>query len=441
MFTEFKLHPQLLKALESQQFSKATPVQEQAIPKALENQDLMVCAETGSGKTAAFLIPTIQRLLDHPTATGGTRALILTPTRELARQIQKQCEALTKHTSISSDVITGGKEFKYQSVIFRKNPEIIIATPGRLLEHLTKKNDLMQDVEVLILDEADRMLDMGFSEDVLSITGHCPTNRQTMLFSATLQQRGLAHVIKQTTQDPLSITVDSIRGEHSSIRQQYLLADDDKHKQRLLTWLLSNETYRQCIIFTNTRVKTEELYHFLAYHKINAGMIHGEISQDERNHVMQRMRQNHFKVMVATDVAARGLDVKEIDLVINFDMPWTGDEYVHRIGRTGRAGQSGLAISMIDSTEWNLKASTEKYLAVKMESRAIQSLKGLYKGPKKVKNNGKAAGLKKTKLKNKAAKKDAKGNKAPNKKRPQKDRNTVISDGSTPFKPRKKTEG
>lgn len=396
LFQEFKLNKQLIKAIDKLGFNEPTPVQQQAIPEVQGGRDIMVCAETGSGKSAAFLLPILERMLSVKAPNSGTRALVLVPTRELARQLAKQCEKLAQFTKIESGLITGGAEFKYQTAIFRKNPEIIIATPGRLVDHLGKQKNLMEDVEVLVLDEADRMLDMGFEEDVLKIAEACG-QRQTLLFSATMNQKGIRHMIKQVLNDPIDIVVDSFRGAHSTIQQQRILADDDKHKERLLTWLLSNEEYRQAIVFVNTKAKSENLYHYLEYHNVNSGVLHGDMTQDERNHIMQRMRQGQITVLVATDVAARGLDVQEIDLVINVDMPRSGDDYVHRIGRTGRAGNTGLAISLVDNTEWNLKAAIERYLQIEMESRTIGSLKAKYKGPKKVKSNGKAAGNKKKK--------------------------------------------
>lgn len=462
LFTQFDLKSPLLKALDALSFKKATPVQEKALPVAISGQDLMVCAQTGSGKSAAFLLPILQRILTQPAPNSKTRALVLVPTRELARQLLKQCEALSKFTKIQSGVITGGAEYKYQTAIFRKNPEIIIATPGRLIEHLQKSSELMSDVEILVLDEADRMLDLGFADEVISIAEQCHPDHQTMLFSATLKKQGIKHIMDSVLTDAANIVVDSFRGEHSNITQQKILADDDKHKQRLLTWLLANEAFRQAIIFSNTKVKAESLFHFLEYHSINAAVLHGDMTQDERNFVMQRMQQGTVDVLVATDVAARGLDVKKIDLVVNFDIPRSGDDYVHRIGRTGRAESDGLAISLLDTTEWNLTSSIERYLKVDMQTRKIKSLEGSYKGPKSIKGNGKSAGKKTHKKKD--AKKAAKS--APKKKtgkKPSKDpskkpvkpgtQNTdqqtgikrkkpsapnIISDGNAPFKPRKK---
>ena len=447
LFTQFDLKSPLLKAIDALSFTKATPVQEKALPVALSGKDLMVCAQTGSGKSAAFLLPILQRILTQPAPNSKTRALILVPTRELARQLLKQCEALAKFTRVQAGAITGGAEYKYQTAVFRKNPEIIIATPGRLIEHLQKSADLMSDVEMLVLDEADRMLDMGFADEVISIAEQCNPDHQTMLFSATLKKQGIKHVMDSVLTDAENIVVDSFRGEHSNITQQKILADNDKHKQRLLTWVLSKEEFRQAIIFTNTKVKAESLFHFLEYHSINAAVLHGDMTQDERNFVMQRMQQGTVDVLVATDVAARGLDVKKIDLVVNFDIPRSGDDYVHRIGRTGRAESDGLAISLVDTTEWNLTASIERYLQVEMEVRKIKSLEGHYKGPKKVKSNGKSAGKKvhKKKEAKKAAKKPAgkkpaakKPNASGGLKRSKPEAPKVISDGNAPFKPRKK---
>jgi len=437
LFTQFNLDPQLMKAIEALDYSAPTPVQLQAIPAALAGNDIMVCAETGSGKTAAFVLPILHQFINKKAPNSATRALILAPTRELARQLFKQCEALAKYTGIEAGLITGGESFKFQAATFRKNPEIIVSTPGRLVDHLGRKPNLMNDVEVLVLDEADRMLDMGFAEDVMAIAQHCGENKQTMLFSATMNQKGIRHVIKQVLTDPTTITVDAIKGSHGNIKQQVMLADDDQHKDRLLTWMLANETYRQCIIFSNTKAKTDELYHFLKYHKHKVGVLHGDMTQDERNHIMSRMQQGHISVLVATDVASRGLDVKNIDLVINFDLPRSGDDYVHRIGRTGRAGEQGLAVSLVDHSEWNLKASIERYLRIELEVRKVKALLGKYKGPKKLKSNGKPAGKKKKDVKKAAAKK-ATGKKPASKQRrsPAKPASTHFGDGTAPFKKR-----
>lgn len=443
MFSDLFLHENLLKALDKLGFESTTPVQEQAIPPALKQQDMLVSAETGSGKTVAFLLPLLDRLLSNKAPRSATRALILTPTRELARQVLKHCNDLIGFTHLKADVITGGADYKYQAALFRRNPEIIIATPGRLLEHLEKGSADMSDLEVLVLDEADRMLDMGFSEEVLTIASACRPTSQTLLFSATLNHQGIKRVASKILDDPFEVTLSTHRDQHSAIKQQILLADDNSHKQRLLTWLLSHETFEKALIFTNTKVLADELGAFLQQHNQNVAVLHGDMKQDERNKVMDRIRRGHINVLVATDVAARGLDVKGIDLVINFDMARAGDDYVHRIGRTGRAGRQGLAISLIAHTEWNLMASIERYMRQSFERRTIKELKGRYKGPKKLKSSGRAAGSKKKKLDKKkiATKKPSvkrTGKKAGTTSRSES--NSVNNDGFAPLKRKKKAD-
>lgn len=397
MFTDFPLNKQLFKALNKLGLEKPTPVQEQTIPQALAGKDLLVSAETGSGKTAAFLLPTLTQLLAEDAPNSGTRALILVPTRELARQIFKNCKDLSVFTRLQAGMIMGGQEFKFQKALLRKNPEIIIATPGRLVEHMAQENVDLQDLEVLILDEADRMLDMGLSEDVLKIANACNPQRQTMLFSATLSHKGVLKVAEDVLTKPQTLTLSRPQDKHASITQQVVLADDPAHKERLTNWLLANETYAKALIFTNTKVQAEKLNGLLRYHNHPVGLLHGDMTQDERNHVMTQLRQGRIKVLVATDVAARGLDIRGIDLVVNFDMARNGDDYIHRIGRTGRAGETGLAITYIAAPDWNLMTGVERYLQVSFERRVIKGLEAKFKGPKKVKSSGKIAGTKKRK--------------------------------------------
>lgn len=449
MFSDLFLHDNLLKALDKLGFDNTTPVQEQAIPPALKAQDMLVSAETGSGKTAAFLLPLLDRLLTSKAPQSATRALILTPTRELARQVLKHCNDLIGFTHLKADVITGGADYKYQAALFRRNPEIIIATPGRLLEHLERGTADMSDLEVLVLDEADRMLDMGFSDEVLAIASACRPTSQTLLFSATLNHQGIKRVARQILDKPHEITLSTHRDQHSAIKQQMLLADDNSHKQRLLTWLLSHEDFEKALIFTNTKILANQLGEFLLQHNQNVAVLHGDMKQDERNKVMDRIRRGHINVLVATDVAARGLDVKGIDLVINFDMARAGDDYVHRIGRTGRAGAQGLAISLIAHNEWNLMASIERYLRQSFERRTIKELKGNYKGPKKLKASGRAAGKKKKKPDQKKAGKSKPGprknpavkkSEGRHKSSDDKALNAVYSDGFAPLKRKKKAD-
>jgi superfamily II DNA/RNA helicase len=402
LFSEFDLDKRLLKALDKLGFQKPTPVQTATIPPAMDHKDLLVSAETGSGKTAAFLLPTLHQLLEKPAPQSGSRMLILLPTRELARQVMKHFTQLAEFTHLQAALITGGETFKFQRALMRKNPELIIATPGRLLEHLGQDSADLSDLEFLVLDEADRMLDMGLSEDVLNIVRCCNKERQTLLFSATLNHRGLSRIMKGMLQEPETIQLSTVRDQHSNIRQQIVLADDPTHKQRLVAWLLSNEAFDKALIFTNTRDQADRLGSYLRSQEQRVNVLHGEVMQDDRNRIMHLMRQGGINVLVATDVAARGLDIKGVDLVINFDMARSGKEHVHRIGRTGRAGKEGLAICLVSPQEWNLMSSIGRYLRVEFEQRTIKALIGKYKGPKKTKASGKAAGSKKAKEKKKA---------------------------------------
>ncbi|WP_134163309.1 DEAD/DEAH box helicase [Pseudomonas citronellolis] len=437
LFAQFALHERLLKALETLSFTEPTAVQAAAIPKALEGRDLRVTAQTGSGKTAAFVLPLLHRLLSEEKPKTGARALILLPTRELAQQTLKEVERFAQFTFIKACLITGGEDFKVQGARLRKNPEIIIGTPGRLNEQFNAGNLPLGDVEVLVLDEADRMLDMGFAEDVLKLAGACPAQRQTLLFSATAGS-GLHAMVEQMLREPESLQLNRVSELNEDIAQQVILVDDNAHKEAILHWLLENETFEKAIVFTNTRVQADRLTGRLiaAGHKVF--VLHGEKDQKDRKLAIERLKQGAVKILVATDVAARGLDVEGLDLVLNFDMPRRGDEYVHRIGRTGRAGEAGLAISLVSHSDWNLMSSIERYLKVRFEQRTIKELKGSYKGPKKVKASGKAAGTKKKKTDSgkKAGAKPAAKRKPANK--PKAAPSSVVSnDGMAPLKRKK----
>ena len=409
MFAKFQLHEHLLRALDKLGIEHPTPVQSKAIPVALEKKDLLVSAETGSGKTVAFLLPTLHSLLNHPDTLAGTRVLVLVPTRELGRQIMQHGLALASYTQLRMGLIIGGESFTKQKALLRKNPEIIIATPGRMVEHLERGTPNFDDLEVLILDEADRMLDMGFSEDVLNIAAQCNTQRQTLLFSATLSHKGVKRIASQITQDATVITLNTIRDKHSNIRQQLILADNNGHKGQLVRWLLEHETFGKALIFANTKVESERIYAELSETKVSVGLLHGDLDQRQRNQVMKRLHSGEVGVLIATDVAARGLDVQDIDLVINFDMAKSGKDYVHRIGRTGRAGRKGLAVSLIGHREWNLMIGIERFLNQRFSRRTIAELEGQYTGPKKLKKSGKMVGPKKKKSKSRLSTKSEKG--------------------------------
>ena len=440
MFADYGLHERLLKALSTLSFNEPTVVQAAAIPPALEGHDLRVTAKTGSGKTAAFLLPLLHRLLLADKPRAGARALILLPTRELALQTLKEVERFAQFTFLKAGLVTGGEGFKEQAAALRKNPEIVIGTPGRVLNHLETGSLRLDDIEVLVLDEADRMLDMGLSEDVLKIAGACPAERQTMLFSATAGERALGHVVSAVLRDPQMLLLNRRDDLNENLKQQIITADDVPHKERLLQWLLAHETFAQAIVFTNTRVQADRLAGVLRASAVKAYVLHGEKTQEERKQAVERLRQGHINVLIATDVAARGLDIEGVDLVINFDMPRSGDEYVHRIGRAGRVGQDGMAISLICHNDWNLMSSIERYLKQSFERRQVKELQGSYQGPKKLKASGKAAGSKKKKQAKKSGVSTKTGSK-PAARKSDKARPTPVSVGDGFAAPKRKKPG
>ena len=436
MFDQFALHERLLKAVAELKFVEPTAVQVAAIPPALEGRDLRVTAQTGSGKTAAFVLPMLNRLIRDAQPRTDVRALILLPTRELAQQTLKEVERFARFTFLKAGLITGGEDFKVQAAMLRKIPDVLIGTPGRLIEHLEAGNLVLGDVEIVVLDEADRMLDMGFAEDVQRLVDQCPRRQQTLLFSATSGGAGLREMVTKVLREPLHLQLNRVSKLNEATRQQIITTDDVAHKERLVHWLLANETYQKAVIFTNTRAQADRLYGHLVASDVKVFVLHGEKDQKERKLAIERLKQGGVKVLVATDVAARGLDIEGMDLVINFDMPRSGDEYVHRIGRTGRAGGEGLAISLIGHTEWNLMSSIERYLKQRFERRVIKGLKGHYQGPKNLKASGKAAGTKKKKVDKKKGTTEKKAR--PAAKRPKPAPSAVVNvDGTAPLRRKK----
>lgn len=408
MLDRLALHNRLITALESAGITEPTPVQQQVIPCALEGADIQVSAETGSGKTLAYLLPLMHKMAEQVSNRSGSRALILLPTRELASQTFKECERLAKYIKARAVLVIGGQESRYQAALLRKDPDVIIATPGRLIEHLDRGSAILDDIEILVIDEADRMLDMGFRDEVLNIVGRCNKQRQSILLSATLSHRGVTYVAKEVLNEPEIFNIANAQTKHKHITQKMLLSDNSEHKQKQLLWILNETEFDKAVVFANKRVHVTELCEWLRCKDIDASELHGEIPQDERKHIVSMFKQGRFNVLVATDVAARGLDIEGVELVVNFDMAHSGDEYVHRIGRTGRAGNKGTAISLVADYEWNLTAGIQRYLKQSFEPIKVPGLEGKYKGPKKLKSSGKAAGKKskkKEKLKPSAKKK------------------------------------
>lgn len=369
MFSQFALHERLLKAVAELKFVEPTPVQQAAIPPALEGRDLRVTARTGSGKTAAFVLPLLNRLIGEAKPRERIRSLILLPTRELAQQTLKEVERFSQFTFIKSGLVTGGEDFKVQAAMLRKLPDVLVSTPGRLIEHLNSGTVSLKEVEVLVLDEADRMLDMGFAEDMQRITAECANRQQTLLFSATTGGAALREVSAQVLKDPLHLRLNGIEQLNESTRQQVITADDVDHKEALARWLLANETYQKAIVFTNTRAQADRFYGHLVAAGYKAFVLHGDKDQKDRKLAIDRVREGGTKVLVATDVAARGLDIHDLPQVVNLDLPIVAEDYVHRIGRTGRAGATGEAVSLVCADEVELLSAIEVLIRQTLERR------------------------------------------------------------------------
>lgn len=395
MFSSLLLDDPLFDALENLGFSEMTEVQQAAIPEALQGKDLIVNAKTGSGKTLAYVLPLLQQILDNPQSLP--QAVILAPTRELCRQINKQCSLLAQFTDIKTAVIIGGEDPKYQIKALEKYPEIIIATPGRLLEHAARNVINLEAINILVLDEADRMLTMGFSEDVVVIASHCSHECQTLLFSASFNDKKFKELTDQVLHEPVEIIVNSARESNQNIAQQKIAADDNAHKLKLCEYILKNDTFEKAIIFANRKETANIIRGTLQSYGIQTAIIHSDIDQDIRNAQLRKFRLGDINVIIATDVASRGLDIPDLDLIINFDVPLSGDDYMHRIGRTGRMYKSGTSITLVNAHEWNKMVGIENYLQAKCDERRIKEVAGKYEGPENRKKSGKSYGVKKKK--------------------------------------------
>lgn len=382
-FEELELDEALCHAVADMGFETPTSIQELVIPHALDGRDILASAPTGTGKTAAFLLPACQFLLDYPRRQpGATRILVLTPTRELALQVYEQALAITKHTQIVCGVITGGINYGTDKETLSKNLDILVATPGRLLEHIEKEAADCRDIECLILDEADRMLDMGFSTVVNQIAAEARWRKQNLLFSATLEGKGVKTFAHDILNNPEVVEANPSRKEKNKIHQWYHLADDMNHKQALLVNILKQETTTSAVVFVKTRDRLQMLKDFLASKDIPVCWLQGEMPQDKRNAAMARFKSGEVPILLATDVAARGIDVPNVSHVINFDMPRKADIYVHRIGRTGRAGAKGTAISLVEAHDFDMVAKTARYMGEPLKARVIDELRPKNKTPK-----------------------------------------------------------
>lgn len=346
-FTDLKLHPSLIKSIRELGFTRPTPVQSDAIPPALSGRDVLGCAQTGSGKTAAFLLPILHNLIDKP--RGRTRALVLAPTRELAAQILEEFNALAVHTPLTGASVFGGVGMGPQEHAFRAGVDVIVATPGRLLDHLRAPYAKLSHLEHLVLDEADRMLDMGFLPDIRRILKQIPHRRQTLFFSATMP----AEILKLTEEmlrNPVTIQKTRQAAPAAGITQAvYPVAQD--LKRGLLLHLLTRGHIQQALVFTRTKHRANRLADFLVRAGIKAERIHGNRSQGQRTAALAGFKDGRFPVLVATDIAARGIDVEALGHVVNFDAPQAPEDYIHRVGRTGRADATGDAFTFVAPDE------------------------------------------------------------------------------------------
>jgi ATP-dependent RNA helicase RhlE len=378
LFTELGLDPELLRAIADQGYTEPTPVQAKAIPPILAGQDVMAAAQTGTGKTASFTLPLLQRLKEHANtsvspARHPVRALILTPTRELAAQVQESVKTYGKHVALRSAVVYGGVHIDPQIKELRAGVEILVATPGRLLDHLQQKTVNLSQVQFLVLDEADRMLDMGFLPDIKRIMAVLPAQRQSVMFSATYSDdiRGLARALLK---NPINVEV-ARRNSAVETVTHLVYNVEASAKRDLLTHLIRSRDMRQVLVFCNTKIGANRLAYTLAKDGVAAAAIHSDRSQAERMLALADFKEGGTRVLVATDVAARGLDIEQLPFVINFDLPGAPEDYVHRIGRTGRAGQTGEAIALVAADEREKLAAIEKLLNIKLPVAEAESFK------------------------------------------------------------------
>jgi ATP-dependent RNA helicase RhlE len=367
-FAAFKLHPDLLKGVKELGFTRATPIQEQAIPPALEGRDLLACAMTGSGKTAAFLLPILHRLIGKP--RGTTRALVLTPTRELAAQIEEHLRQLAVHTPLSGAAVFGGVGMGPQEHAFRSGVDVIIATPGRLLDHFKQPYAKLSGLEVLVLDEADRMLDMGFLPDIKRVLKHLPAKRQTLFFSATMPGP-IQALTRELLQNPATINLERKSTPAVGIRQA-LYPVREELKPGLFVELMRRGDIGNVIVFTRTKHRANRLADYLTKEGIPNAKIHGNRSQAQRTEALEGFKSGRYRCLVATDIVARGIDVEQLEHVVNFDVPHLPEDYIHRVGRTARADATGDAFTFVSPEEESDLSQIERAISKRLPRVVVQ---------------------------------------------------------------------
>jgi ATP-dependent RNA helicase RhlE len=369
-FDTLALDPKLLRAVADQGYETMTPIQAKAIPIVLDGRDVMGAAQTGTGKTAAFSLPLLQKMLRHETASMSparhpVRALVLAPTRELADQVAANVKAYAKHTLLRSAVVFGGIDIKPQAAELKAGVEVLIATPGRLLDHIESKNCSLNQVEYVVLDEADRMLDIGFLPDLQRILSYLPQQRQTLLFSATFSPE-IRRLAQSYLQDPITVEVAQRNATASTVEQHFFsVTDDDKRKA--VRQLVARRELSQALIFVNSKLGAARLARAFERDGLKTTALHGDKSQDERLKALDAFKRGDVQLLVATDVAARGLDIVDLPAVFNYDVPFNAEDYVHRIGRTGRAGAAGLSVTLVTRDDTRLVGDIERLIKKKLE--------------------------------------------------------------------------
>ena len=376
LFNTLPLDPKLLRAVVKSGYTAMTPIQAKAIPLVLAGRDIMGAAQTGTGKTAAFTLPLLQKMLRHESASMSparhpVRALVLAPTRELADQVAQQVKLYAKYTHLRSAVVFGGMDMKPQTLELKAGVEVLVATPGRLLDHIEAKTAVLNQVEYVVLDEADRMLDIGFLPDLQRILSYLPKQRITLLFSATFSPE-IKRLANSYLQNPVTIEVARSNATASTVEQHFYSVNEDS-KRHALHQILRSRGMKQAFVFVNSKLGCARLARTLEREGLKTAALHGDKSQDERLKALEAFKKGEVDLLVCTDVAARGLDIKDVPAVFNFDIPFNAEDYVHRIGRTGRAGASGLAVSFVGgNNDARLVSDIEKLIKTKIELEAIE---------------------------------------------------------------------
>jgi superfamily II DNA/RNA helicase len=378
-FASLGLNPVILTAITEAGYTHPTPIQAEAIPMVMAGHDLMASAQTGTGKTAAFILPALHRIAE-PSAvrSKGPRVLVLTPTRELAQQISDAATKYGKNMRVKVVSILGGMPYPLQNKLLSSPVDILVATPGRLIDHIERGRIDFSRLEMLVMDEADRMLDMGFIDDVERIAAATPATRQTLLFSATLDGV-IGKLATKLLKTPKRISIAAAQARHENIDQRLMYVDDMAHKNRLLDHILRDTDLNQAIVFTNTKRDADTIADSLSAQGHAASALHGDMNQRDRNRTLVNMRRGQVRVLVATDVAARGIDVAGISHVINFDLPKFAEDYVHRIGRTGRGGASGISVSFASNRDALHLKKIEQYTGQRIDAHTIAGLEPKFK--------------------------------------------------------------